>query len=519
MVTSEQQYRFFESLPGIISWSGIALTLALAYFAPLVFVGCLMVFTLYWVISCFRIVSFAWKGTELVKQTAETDWIARLDAEFPDWQEYYYCALLPYASESINIIRETVQSIVDSNYPNERKILCLSSEKAIPAGREVAEQLEREFRGQFAHIFITEHELMPGEIKGKASNQNHCGRFLYRKIVSLGIEPGKVLLSSNDADVLNDPDYQVYLLYNYLSAGEERDYRIYQPIPTDFNNYWSAHFFSRIIITTGVLWRITLQMRGDYRCTVYSFYSMSLKALHNIGYWDTDLIPEDERTMFKAIIAFGERFRVVPMFILTRGSPVCGNDYLNAFKEQYIQIRRWAWGASEFAHSMSQYIEAPEELKKALKAPIFNQLRTSTEWALSSLMLMFAGYLPALLHPEFLLTPVGQVYPFVLSIVMSLATMLIVGIIVLNAQLAPPKPADRGHAFSAWVLAQWLFAPVIGLALGSIPAIVSQTRLIFNRRIVYIESRKEQRETRETAQRPALQPVHPVESGASAMRA
>lgn len=492
MDTSDQQYRFFEALPGIISWAGIALTLAVAYFSPVAFIACLMVFTVYWVISCFRIVILACQGTMLVKKTASTDWTARLDEDFPgEWHDFYYCAILPYASESYNIVRATVQSIVDSKFPSDRKILCLSSEKALPGGKLVAERIEREFQGKFAYIFTTEHELKAGEIKGKASNQNHCGRFIYKKIEELGIDPGKVLMSSNDADVLNDPQYQACLLHTYLSSGEDRDCHIYQPIPTDYNNYWDAPFFSRIIITTGVLWRITLQKRADYRCTVYSFYSMSLKALHDIGYWDTDLIPEDERTMFKAILAFGDRFKVVPMFLLTRGSPVCGKDAVSAFKEQYIQIRRWAWGASEFAHSMTKYLSAPADRKRALKAPIFNQIRTSTEWSLSSVMLMFGGYLPNLLHPDFHLTRVGQIYPFVLSVLMSFGTMLIVAIIVLNAKLAPAKPTDRGHAFSAWTLGQWLLTPVVGLLLGSVPALESQTRLIFNRRIAYVESRKE----------------------------
>lgn len=512
MNSSNRQYRFFESLPGIISWTGLALTFAVAYFSPLTFVLCLLAFTLYWVYGCIRIVRLAWKGTQRVKETANTDWIARLDADFPgEWKDYYYCAIIPFAGESYEILRETVQSIADSDFPSARKMLCLGSEKAKPAGKEVAERIEREFSDRFAYIFTTEHELKEGELKGKSSNENHCGRFLYDRVTELGIDPGKVLFTSNDADVLNDRCYHACLLHTYLSAGEDRDCHIFQPIPTDYHNYWDAHFFSRIIITTGTLWRITLQMRGDYRCTVYSFYSMSLKALHDIGFWDTDQIPEDERTMFKAILAFGSRFRVQPMFVLTRGSPVRGKDAIGSLKEQYIQIRRWAWGASEFAHSMSKYRDAPEDVKRVLKAPIFNQLRTSTEWSLSSIILMFAGYLPGLLHPEFLLSPVGQVYPFILSVIMSLGTIMVVGIIVLNKELAPQQPADRGYAFAFWSLAQWIMLPIVGLALSSIPALESQTRLIFNRRIAYVESRKEYKRSAAPAMaNPLAQPVAAV---------
>lgn len=487
----KNHHRFFESLPGILTWSLLALAVLVAYVAPYTFIFSLLLFTTYWVVSAFRISFLAQKGMEKIQQVSSTDWLGRLEEENPEWKDYWYCAILPYASESINVLRPTVQSIADSRFPSEKIILCLSSEKALPKGREVAEQLKKEFGDKFAHVFVTEHVLQPGELKGKASNQNHAGRFLYQEILGLGIDPAKVLFSSNDADVLNDPQYPAYLLHTYLNAGENRDCCIYQPIPTDYNNFWSAPFFSRVIISTGVFWRTALQTRGDYRCTVYAFYSMTLKTLHDIGYWDTDLIPEDERTMFKAILAFGKKFKVVPLFMLTKGSPVSGKDTFHSFKEQYVQIRRWAWGASEFAHSMTKYLQAPKEKRQALLAPIFNQLRTSTEWALSSLVLMFAGYLPGFFHPEISLTPLGVVYAQILSAMMSITFLLVGFIIVLDKRFAPPKPADRNRLVSALSYGQWILAPVIGLVLSTIPAMESQTRMILGKRIAYVESRKE----------------------------
>lgn len=484
-------YRVFESTPGLLSWSILILTLLIGYFNPVGFVFLLFLITLYWTANCFHIVILARKGMGRIKAAANTDWNARLDEDFPDWGDYYYCTLLPFASESYNVLKPTIESVAASRFPRERRILCLGSEKAIPGGRLTAARIKEEFKDSFAYIFTTEHELTEGELKGKASNQNHCGRYLYDRIRELGIDPGKVLFTSNDADVLNDPQYPTYLLHTYLSAGPDRDCYIYQPIPTDYNNFWSAPFFSRIIVSTGVLWRIALQVRSDYRCTVYSFYSMTLKTLREIGFWDTDLIPEDEHTMFKAILAFGERFRVVPMFMLTRGSPVRGETMTDAFHEQYVQIRRWAWGASEFAYSMSCFVGASRGQRKALLAPILNQIRTSTEWSLSSLLLMFAGYVPGLFHPYFHLTTIGRVYPFILSGIMSLTFFLLIAMIDMDRRLAPPKSEQRGRWFSAFSYAQWLLVPVVGLVLSSVPAIESQTRLILNRRIAYVESRKE----------------------------
>ncbi len=420
------------------------------------------------------------------------DWLEKVKEKFPEeWNQYYYCALVPFASESINVVRPTVQSIADSNYPKERKILCLSSEAAVPAGREVCKILAEEFKDSFAYIYITEHKLKPGELKGKAANQNHGGRFLYRELKKEGIDPAKVLITSNDGDVLNHKQYHAYLLYKFLSEGDKKHTRIYQPVPTDYTDHWDANFFSRLIITIGVQWRLALQQRNNYRCTVYSFYSMSMKTLKDIDFWDVDLIPEDERTMFNALFKFGKDFKVIPLFIPTSGKPVQAPNMLLAFREQYKQIRRWAWGASEFAKSFTKAIERKDVPWKVKILPIFNQVRTSLEWVLSSILPLFGGTMPLLLNERFRSTTLAYALPTLLTTLMELASLMSLLIIYIEWKIAPQRPKNRGFFFKIFTFAQWILMPYVGFTLSSIPALEAQTRLIFNRRIVYIESKKE----------------------------
>jgi hypothetical protein len=417
----------------------------------------------------------------------------KLKSEFPDdWNKYYYCSLIPYASESINVLRPTVQSIVDNNYPNERKILCLSSEKALPKGREIAEQLKKEFEGKFLHIFITEHELKPGEIKGKSSNQNHGGRYLYNELEKLNIDPAFTLITSNDADVLNHKEYIPYLIYKFLrEPAELRHKRIYQPVPTDYTDLWNASFFSRLIITIGVQWRLALQERDNYRCTVYAFYSMSMKTLKEIGFWDVDLIPEDERTMFNALFTFGKDFKVVPLFIPTSGNPVQGSNLKQAFGEQYKQIRRWAWGASEFAHSFREAMIRKEVPWKVKILPIFNQIRNSMEWTMTSIIPLFGGIMPLILNEDFRSTTLAYTLPTLLALLLQLASVMIILIIYIEYKIAPKRPTNRGFLFYISTYLQWFLLPYVGFLLSAIPAIDAQTRLLLNKPIVYVESRKE----------------------------
>lgn len=484
-------YRFFEAFPGLLSWSLILFPIITSFFAPKLAAYFVLAYTVYWLYNSIKFVIYAYIGHRKLLYVVKQDWFKLLKQSYPkQWNNYYYCTLIPFANESIKVIEETVHSIANSNFPKDRLILCLSSEKALPSGHEVARKIQKNFKSKFAHVFITEHELKPGEIKGKSSNQNHGGRFLYNKIQEVGINPKKVLLTSNDSDMLNHKQYVPYLLFKFLSSGKNKHKRIYQPVPTDYYNHWNSSFFSRLIITIGVQWRLALQQRNNYRCTVYSFYSMSLKTLNEIGFWDTDLIPEDERTQMKALFTYGADFKVVPLFIPAVGRAVQGENIWKRFKEQYKQILRWAWGASEFAAAMTLATKNKNIPLKSKLFFMFNQIRTSTEWVLTSILPLVGGIIPILLNEEFRETNLAFALPRQLQNLMLLSSFMIIVILYIESQLAPKKP-HKNIFTKVFYFLQWIFLPYVGFMLSSIPALEAQTRLIFNKRIAYVASPKE----------------------------
>lgn len=480
--------------PGIISWSFIILPFVLAVYKPSWVAYFILVYSVYWVYTTSKYITFAYIGHKKLLYVCKHDWLKIIQEKFPDeWDKYHYCSIIPFASESINIVRETVKSIADSNFPKERLMLCLSSEKALPQGKEVSEQIKKEFKDKFQHIFITEHELKPGEMKGKSANQNHAGRFLYKEIEKLGLDPAYVLLTSNDADVINHKEYIPHLIFKFLSNGEYRHKRIYQPVPTDYYDHWNANFFSRIIVSLGVQWRLAIHQRDDYRTIVYAFYSMSLKMLKDIDFWDVDLIPEDERTQFNAMFKFARDFKVVQMYIPTQGRAVQGKTVRQAFKEQYKQIRRWAWGASEFAVAMTRSLQHKHVPWTVKLTPMFGQIRNSTEWITASAIPIVNSLVPIFMNEEFKDTYLGFGLPRYTQILMTITTAFIILIIYIEFKLAPKRPSIRERGFFSWIFTfvQWGLLPVIGFILSAIPALEAQTRLILNKRIVYIESKKE----------------------------
>ncbi|MDQ6878413.1 MAG: hypothetical protein M3082_12135 [Candidatus Dormibacteraeota bacterium] len=47
----------------------------------------------------------------------------------------------------------------------------------------------------------------------------------------------------------------------------------------------------------------------------FSSYTCSLEFVHEVGYWDKDVIPEDSRFYWKAFFRFGERFQVKTVWL------------------------------------------------------------------------------------------------------------------------------------------------------------------------------------------------------------
>ena len=77
---------------------------------------------------------------------------------------------------------------------------------------------------------------------------------------------------------------------------------------------------------------------------------------------------------------------------------------------------------------------------------------------------------------------------------MQIAAVGFIVIIYIEWRLAPQKPTDKGILFKLFSIVQWILLPYVGFALNAIPALEAQTRLMFNKRIIYVESNKEKKQ-------------------------
>lgn len=150
-------------------------------------------------------------------------------------------------------------------------------------------------------------------------------------------------------------------------------------------------------------------------------------------------------------------------------------------RSQYKQLRRWSWGCTDLEYVIPEFhksktIPKIERIRKTIYL-IYNHLF----WAGGPFMLFFIGYVPGLFrgidHSLAAFT-----VPIATSIIFTVLFATIVFPSALSIHIMRRYTQFRWHDY-IWNILQWVFVPILTLTLFSIPAIESQIRLFFGKRI------------------------------------
>src|SRR5690606_1081534 len=113
-------------------------------------------------------------------------------------------------------------------------------------------------------------------------------------------------------------------------------------------------------------------------------------------------------------------------------------------KMQFVQLRRWAWGASDIAYVAEKGFFTPNRVPRLDMLFKFGRLLEGhITWAVAPLILAFSGFIPRMLNPQDLGT-IGYTSDQLPHIASRIQTVALIGIIVtlfLSVKMLPPKPA------------------------------------------------------------------------------
>jgi hypothetical protein len=535
--------RSLEVVPGVVSWTLILLPVALSLRAPEVVAWFVLSFDFYWfykalmlsgsvVVSYLRIrdvMAVDWRSrafalTDLPARRRELDHLipavqarirelrlsgqskaanggnrelARLREErreverllarrgegIPNPNRLWHVALIPTYTEPFEKLRDTLAALAAADYPRDRMMVAIITRETDVQGRENVARLRELFGHRFLHFLHILDPLEPGIVVGKSSAMAYGGRWLYRELVKLGFDPREVVVTDLDSDYRVHPQYFGYVSYTFLTD-PDRYRRLYQPVPMFHNNLWEVPMPVRLVAigaTHVQMWRSLT----PEKLISFSSYSVSLQTVHEVDYWATDAIPEDSRFYWKSFFRYSGAFHAIPLYMPMYGDAVRARSYPRTLLQQYLQIRRWAWGVTDIPYFIRNALAHSEIPRWTRVRRLIDLWLDHINWAIAPFVILFGSNMPLLLNPTFGKTTLGQNLPLYAAWLLTGAFCCLLVLIYVEEQIAPPRPASWGlrHRVLNW--AQWIALPIVGLIFSNLPALDAQTRLMTGRYLEY----------------------------------
>lgn len=478
--------RFLEILPGFVSWSLILFPFWGSLIFPIAVAYYVIAFAVYWLYRSVMLATLSIVAHFRIKAASSFDWVVDLKNRFPDkWDQIHHIIVIPTYKEPIATLERTLNALQQQSYPLKNIHIMLSFEaREAEVGQQKAELLAQKYKHVFGHLWSTFHPDIAGEIKGKSSNTSWGAKHAKRILVDkLKFDIEKITITSEDADALFHPQYFANLTYEFLSSAKPFN-RIWQGGIVFYNNIWRVPGPVRVLAAVFSVTQMYILMRRD-RLVNFSTYSTSLKHVDDIGYWDTDVIPEDYRLFFKSYFAKKGDFEVEPIFLPIYADAAEADGLWNTFVNQYEQLKRWAWGVSDDAYIIRQYIlaEGIPFWDKTIR--IMKVIEDHFLWPVNWFAITVSAILPPLLNEEFSRTIIGKTLPQVTSTLLTLSLVSMVVIFVIDAINRPPRPNKRNPFSYILQPLEFLMLPVIGFFFSALPGIDAHTRLMLGKYIEY----------------------------------
>ncbi len=495
------QYRFFEILPGVLSWTALALPFALAFWNVNLAAFFMIAYLMLWFVKAVALNLRAIQGWRLYEEHIEIDWEEMLDdvkqhnpdKKWPKWhlhnlervkespngikpEDIVHAVIIATWNEAREILQPTLENVKNSTSDPSKMIVLLAYEAR---GGEVvqkqAEKLMKEYEGVFMVSKAVKHIDASGEVIGKGPNISYTGRELQRIVEQKGIDPLHVLVTTLDADNRPHKAYFSCLSYVY-SVCHDPKYLSFQPIPMFTNNIWDAPAPMRVIATGNSYWMLIQGLR-QHMLRNFSAHAQSLAALIDTDFWSTRSIVEDGHQFWRSYFTFDGKHEVIPIFLPIYQDAVLAKGYKRTLKAQFVQLRRWAWGASDIAYVAKYGLFTKHKISKTdVWFKFLRLVEGHFSWATAPLILAFGALIPWLFHQtDFIANQLPQVASRIQTVAMA-------GILVtlyLSFKILPPKPLRYKRRRNVMMVLQWGLLPVTTIVYSAFAALYSQTRLMF----------------------------------------
>lgn len=540
LIREHHLWRVLEIIPGALTWSAFILVIAGSLYFPVLTANLIITYTLVWVFRTFifsynLVKSFHYsKKAALVNwdqlnnllehpgqslkippeledtsnrrvlglgnislQTALSERMETLTAngEYLRPSEVVHCITIPTYKECYEVLRTSVESYVKSNFDLKKVIIMIAFEESDWANAlDSSQRLKKEFGHHFRDWLHTCHpKNLPGEIRGRAANATWSAKALKRYLERENIAYNRLLLSSFDADTVISANYLGELTFRYCITPNRTEVG-FQPVPFYHNNIWDVPLFNRLVALSCSFWQLSVSLRKDENKS-FSSRAMNFQSVMDFGYWDSRVVQDDSRQYWTAFFVYQGRHYLENIYSPVYMDAVLGDSYLTTIKNQYLQLRRWAWGVSDFPFIVLNIFNSDHiPLKRKIYEPL-HFLESVFFWATGPVILLFAGITPSLVNQNFSDSILSHNLPQFMSGMLNIAALGIAVCFFVTLQILPLN-SQKKLSKKISLIVQWLFVPVVSILLSALPAIDAQSRLLLNKRLDFRVTEKKRTETR-----------------------
>lgn len=476
--------RALEILPGFISWSLILLPVWGSLVIPEIVAYYIISFSVYWLYRSLSVSVLAIFAHFKIQASRKNDWLQDVK-KLKNWQKVHHIVVIPTYKEPLSVLNRTLTSLSRQTFPTKNISIMVSFEQR--EGKQAhhkSKLISEKFSSHFENFWTTFHPDIKGEVKGKSSNTAWGAKLAKKKLIDQQKKDiNLTTITSQDSDAVLDKNYFAALTYEFLSHNN-RYRRIWQAAITFYNNIWRVPAPVRILASIFSVNQMFILMRRD-RLINFSTYSTSLKLIDEIDYWDTDVIPEDYRLFFKAYFHYKGQIEVEPLFLPVYADAAESTGYVSTMINQYEQIKRWAWGVSDDAYIIKQYLTVKGVPFWDKSIRVLKVLEDHILWPVNWFAITTSALLPPLLNPKFARTVLGKTLPQVVSTILTISLISMIVIFIIDARSRPPRPKHHSKLRIIFQPLEFLLLPIVGFFFSALPGIDAHTRLMLGRYIEY----------------------------------
>ncbi len=514
-----RSYRFFEMLPGILSWGAIILLVILSLVNPLLAGVYILLIIGTLLVKAAGIAYHTLVGSRRVENAQKIDWHARLldladpvtayarvsaspsrelgaaahaenlrlmanaaEQEFPKPDDVFHAVIVATYNESYEVLQPTIESVISGTFNPKQIIIVIAYEER---GGKAIQGTVKQLRDEYAHrvkaFELVQHpKSLPNEVVGKGANITYAGEYLAGWLEKKNIPLQSVIVTTLDSDNRPHKTYFDYVAYEYI-VRDDRKHLAFQPVSLFLNNIWDVPAPMRVVATGNSFWNIISSMR-PHTLRNFASHSQPMEALVEMNFWSKRTIVEDGHQYWRSWFYFGGKYEVIPIYVPIYQDAVLSDTYIKTLKAQFVQLRRWAYGASDVPYVATRVFSRNRNVPFwAGFSRLVRLIDGHVTLATVSIIVTFGGWVPLFINSEAARSVAANQLPEVLSVLQRVAMIGLFITIFLSFKMLPPRPERYKRHRSIGMVLQWLLMPLTAVVYSSLSSFYSQTRLILGK--------------------------------------